>query len=235
MFPCIIGKVSTIDVISTGISESKSDTPVIVLGLLWMCLSTQSKKVRNKIEKCRRLPSCCIIQDMPNGYSKILCQANIASLGFGTQRWMSSLQRHFEFFRVMASFVDSTVDSKGEIGMGILAQRMTHNFCAGIHANSNKWKTIQIENGQDANFMMRNNISDPVEPIGVVLSATKTIQLPIKSQCLFDFFTNKNMRSQWDILSYSGPMKTIIHIIKSQNLESGVSLLCANGGDIIAN
>ncbi|KAG5599801.1 hypothetical protein H5410_031171 [Solanum commersonii] len=112
--------------------------------------------------------------------------------------------------------------------MEILAQRMTHNFCVGICATSNKWKTIQIENRKDANLMMRKNNSDPGEPIGVVLRATKTIQLPIKPQCLFEFFTNQNMKSQWDILSYSGPMKNIIHITNGQNLESCVSLLCAN-------
>ncbi|WMV32771.1 hypothetical protein MTR67_026156 [Solanum verrucosum] len=83
--------------------------------------------------------------------------------------------------------------------------------------------------------MMRKNIRGPGELIGVVFSATKTIQLPIKPQCLFEFFTNENMRSQWNILSYSGPMKNIIHISKGQNLESCVSMLCANGDDIIAN
>lgn len=41
---------------------------------------------------------------------------------------------------------------------------MTHNFCTGISATSYKLKTIQIKNGQDANFMKRNNRSDPGEP-----------------------------------------------------------------------
>lgn len=112
--------------------------------------------------------------------------------------------------------------------MGILSQRMTRSFCAVICATSHKWITIQKENGKDANLMMRRNISDAGEPIGVILSATKTIQLPIKSQCLFQFFTNKNLRRQWDILSCSGAMENIIHIAKGENLESSVSLLCAN-------
>ncbi|WMV33960.1 hypothetical protein MTR67_027345 [Solanum verrucosum] len=243
MFPCIIGKVNTFDVISTGIGESKSTCGT------WIIVDVSVHTIKEgsqqyKIEKCRRLPSGCIIQDMSNGYSKIIWIEHVeydeifvhhlyrplirTGLGFGAQRWMSSLQKHFEFLRVMTSFVDYTVDSKGETSMGILAQHMTRNFCAGICATSNKWKAIQIEKGQDANLMMRKNISDLGEPIGVILSATKTIQLPIKPQYLFEFFTNKNMRSQWDILSYSGPMKNIIHIIKGQNLESSVSLLCAH-------
>uniref|UniRef100_M1CXK4 Homeobox protein n=1 Tax=Solanum tuberosum TaxID=4113 RepID=M1CXK4_SOLTU len=210
VFPCIIGKVNTFDVISTGIGESKSGTLLLVIWIEHM--EYDEIFVHHLYRPLIRV-----------------------GLGFGAQRWISSFQRQSEFLRVMASFVDSTVDSKGEIGMGILAQRMTRNFCAGICATSHKWKTIQIENEKDANLMMRKNISDPGEPIGVVLSATKTIQLPIKPQCLFEFFTNNNMRIQWDILSCSGPMKNIIHITKGQNLESCVSLLCANGDDIIAN
>ncbi|WMV33956.1 hypothetical protein MTR67_027341 [Solanum verrucosum] len=281
VFPCIIGKVNTFDVISTGIGESKSGTlllietelqiisnvvPVREIQFLrfcqkhvegtWIIVDVSVDTIKEgsqqyKIEKCRRLPSGCIIQDMPNDYCKVIWIEHMeydeifvhhlyrplirAGLGFGAQRWMSSLQRQSEFLRVMASFVNFTVDSKGEISMGILAQRMTRNFCAGICATSHKWKTIQIENEKDANLMMRKNISDPGEPIGVVLSATKTIQLPIKPQCLFEFFTNKNMRIQWDILSCSGPMKNIIHITKGQNLKSCISLLCANGDGIIAN
>ncbi|KAK4718433.1 hypothetical protein R3W88_016771 [Solanum pinnatisectum] len=202
MFPCIIGKVSTFDVISTGIGESKSGTLLLLESInlqietklqiisnvipiheiqflcfcqkhveaTWIIVDVSIDTVKEgsqqyKIEKCQRLPSGCIIQVMPNGYSKHVEYDEIfvhhlylplirAGLGFGAQRWMSS-------------FKGILIDSKGEIGMGILAQRMTRNFCAGICANSNKWKTIQIENRQDTNFMMRNNISDPGEPISV--------------------------------------------------------------------
>lgn len=275
-FPCIIGKVNTFDVISTGIGEGKSGTLLLIEAELqiisnvvpvreiqfvrfcqkhaedsWIIVDVSVDTIKEgsqqyKIEKCRRLPSGCIIQDMSNGYSKVTWIEHMeydeifvdhlyrplirAGLGFGAQRWMSSLQRQSEFLRVLASFVNSTVDSKGEIGMGILSQRMTRSFCAVICATSHKWITIQKENGKDANLMMRRNISDAGEPIGVILSATKTIQLPIKSQCLFQFFTNKNLRRQWDILTCSGAMENIIHINKGENLESSVSLLCANGG-----
>ncbi|KAK6777468.1 hypothetical protein RDI58_024185 [Solanum bulbocastanum] len=70
------------------------------------------------------------------------------------------------------------VGSKDEIGMWMLAQRMTRNFCAGVCATTHKWKTIQLENGEYPKLMTRMNISDLGETIGVVLSATKTIRLP---------------------------------------------------------
>ncbi|WMV33169.1 hypothetical protein MTR67_026554 [Solanum verrucosum] len=102
MFPCIIGKVNTFDVISTGIGETKSGTLLLVLGLLWMSLSTQSKRVRNNI-KLRNVEGSLLVELLTMCLMVILR----ACVGFGAQRWMSSLQRLSEFLRVMTSFVDS--------------------------------------------------------------------------------------------------------------------------------
>ncbi|KAG5614329.1 hypothetical protein H5410_014153 [Solanum commersonii] len=85
-----------------------------------------------KIEKCGRLSSGYIIQDMPNGYSKII------------------LIEHMEYDEIFVHHLYRPlirdglgfVDSKGMIGMGVLSQRMAHNFCAGICATSCQWKTI---------------------------------------------------------------------------------------------
>ncbi|KAG5614336.1 hypothetical protein H5410_014160 [Solanum commersonii] len=276
MFPCIIGKVNTFDVISTSIGESKSGTllklnyklfqmwflsvkynfyvfvknMLKVLELLWMYLSTQSKKVRNKIKLKNvedsllvALFKICLmviwIEHME--YDEIFVHHVYlplikVGLGFGAQRWMSSLQRQSEFLRVMASFVCQFHSFfKGRDRYENIGSTHDSQFLYKICATSHKLNTIQKENGKYANLMMWKNIRGPGELIGVVLSATKTIQLPIKPQCLFELFTNENMRSQWNILSYSGPMKNIIHISKGQNLESCVSMLCANGDDIISN
>ncbi|KAK4718067.1 hypothetical protein R3W88_016405 [Solanum pinnatisectum] len=229
MLLCIIGKVNTFDVISTGKGESKSEsinlhieTELQIISNVvhvreiqflrfyqkhaegtWIIVDVSINTIKEgsnqyKIENCRRLPSGCIIQDVTNCYSKFILIEHMeyddifvhnlyrplisAGLGFGAQSWMSSLRRQSEFLRVMVSFVDSTVDSKVEIGMRILAQRMTRNFCAGICATSHK--------------------------------------------------------SQWDILSYSGPIKNIIHITKcniSQIEITRKKLINGNRGDIIAN
>lgn len=123
------------------------------------------------------------------------------------------------------------VGSKDEIGIWMLAQRMTRNFCAGVCSTTHKWKIIQLENGENAKLMMRTNTDDLGEPIGIVLSATKTIRLPVKQQYLFEFFINNKTRSQWDILSHNGPMQQLVHVSKGQNLNSSISLLCANVSD----
>uniref|UniRef100_M1DCX5 Homeobox protein n=1 Tax=Solanum tuberosum TaxID=4113 RepID=M1DCX5_SOLTU len=121
------------------------------------------------------------------------------------------------------------VGSMDEIGIWMLAQHMTCNFCAGVCATTHKWKIIQLENGEYPKWMTRKNNGDMGEPIGVVLSATKTIRLPMKQQYLFEFFINNKTRSQWDVLSNNGPMQQLVHISTDQNFNSGISLLCPNG------
>ncbi|KAF3630102.1 hypothetical protein FXO38_27355 [Capsicum annuum] len=121
-----------------------------------------------------------------------------------------------------------TVCSSAQISIWKLAQRMNCNFCAGICATIYKWKTIQLPNEEDAKLMTRKNIDDPSEPIGVVLSASKTIWLPMKPQCLLEFFMNEQMRSQWVVLSSNGPMQQMVHISKDKNLANSVSLFRAN-------
>ncbi|KAG5580141.1 hypothetical protein H5410_050768 [Solanum commersonii] len=58
----------------------------------------------------------------------------------------------------------------------------------GVSATTHKWKIIQLENGEYPMLMTRTDISDLGEPIGVVLSSTKTIRLPMKQKYLFEFF-----------------------------------------------
>ncbi|XP_060197329.1 homeobox-leucine zipper protein ANTHOCYANINLESS 2-like [Lycium barbarum] len=284
-FSCIVGKTSTIDVISGDIGGSRSGTlqliqtefqiisnlvPVRKIKFLRFCQQVgegtwivmdvsvdtmQEGSHQCEIENCRRLPSSCIVQDMLNGYCKVTWIEHMEynenfihhlyhplvriGLGFGAQRWMANLQRKSEFLAVMMSSVNTTSDhavcSSGQKSIGKLVQRMTRSFCAGVCATIHKWETIQRANGEDAKLMMRKNIGDPGEPIGVVLSATKTIWLPMKQHLLFEFFMNEQTRSQWDVVPSSGPMQQMVHVFKGQNLDSSISLFHVNGDDISAN
>jgi len=116
------------------------------------------------------------------------------------------------------------VDLSGERGIRMLAQRMTHNFCAGVCATAHYWEIIQLANEENSKLMMRTNFSDLGESTGVVLSATKTIWLPLKHQRLFKFLTNEQIRSQWDVLYNTCPMKRMINISKGQTVDSNISL-----------
>ncbi|KAK4718430.1 hypothetical protein R3W88_016768 [Solanum pinnatisectum] len=268
-FPCIIGKTSTVDVISTGIGGSKSgilqliNTELQMISDLVFVREITFLRYCHQYAKdiwvivdvnCQRFPSGCVVQDLLNGYSKVIklkfglaklmyyfqvtwiehmkYNENVvhhlyrpmvrSGLGFGAQRWMATLQRQSEFLGSMRSFNDPTVGLNGGKNVGMLAQRMTHNFCAGVCGTTHQWQIIQLAKGNDVQLMKRNNISDLGEPSGTVLSATKTIWLPVKHQRLFEFLINEQMRSQWDVLSnISDFMKLMVYIPKDHNIDKG--------------
>ncbi|KAK4269634.1 hypothetical protein QN277_022765 [Acacia crassicarpa] len=201
---------------------------------------------------CRRLPSGCLVQDMPNGYSKVtwvehaeydesqvhqLYRPLLSSgMGYGAQRWLATLQRQCECLAIlMSSSVpprdhSAAITAGGRRSMLKLAQRMTNNFCAGVCASTvHKWNKLNAGNvGEDVRVMTRKSVDDPGEPPGIVLSAATSVWLPVSPQRLFDFLRDEQLRSEWDILSNGGPMQEMAHIAKGQDHGNCVSLLRAS-------
>ncbi|KAJ6807559.1 homeobox-leucine zipper protein ROC5-like [Iris pallida] len=201
---------------------------------------------------CRRLPSGCLVQDMPNGYSKVTwvehAEYNEAmvhrmyrpllrsGIGLGARRWVATLQRQCECLAILMSSSISSRDhtaitAGGRRSMLKLAQRMTDNFCAGVCASSShKWNKLNRPEsiGEDVRVMTRQSLDDPGEPPGVVLSAATSVWMPLSPQRIFDFLRDERLRSQWDILSNGGPMQEMAHIAKGQDHGNAVSLLRAS-------
>ncbi|XP_047337762.1 homeobox-leucine zipper protein ANTHOCYANINLESS 2-like [Impatiens glandulifera] len=208
----------------------------------------------NFVSSCRRLPSGCLVQDMPNGYSKVTWVEHSdydetiihelyrplisAGMGFGAQRWVATLQRQCECLAILMSSSMPTRDhtaaitSGGRRSMLKLAQRMTNNFCTGTCGSTvHKWnKLISSTNNidEDVRVMTRKSVDDPGEPPGIVLSAATSVWLPVSPQRLFDFLRDERLRCEWDILSNGGPMQEMAHIAKGQDPGNCVSLLRAS-------
>ncbi|MBA0559968.1 hypothetical protein Golob_016901 [Gossypium lobatum] len=200
---------------------------------------------------CRRLPSGCVVQDMPNGYSKVTWVEHAeyeesqvhqlyhpllrSGMAFGAQRWVATLQRQCECLAILMSSSVPTRDHTGITASGRrsmlkLAQRMTDNFCAGVCASTvHKWNKLNVGNvDEDVRVMTRKSVDDPGEPPGIVLSAATSVWLPVSPQRLFDFLRDERLRSEWDILSNGGPMQEMAHIAKGQDHGNCVSLLRAS-------
>ncbi|KAK6920186.1 Homeobox domain [Dillenia turbinata] len=281
MFPCMIARASTTDVISNGMGGTRNCAlqlmhaelqvlsplvPVREVNLLrfckqhaegvWAVVDVSIDSIRETsgaptFVNCRRLPSGCVVQDMPNGYSKVtwvehaeydenavhqLYRPLLSSgMGFGAQRWVATLQRQCECLAILMS---STVPSRdhtaitaiGRRSMLKLAQRMTDNFCAGVCASTvHEWNKLCTGNvDEDVRVMTRKSVDDPGEPPGIVLSAATSVWLPVSPQRLFDFLRDEQLRSEWDILSNGGPMQEMAHIAKGQDHGNCVSLLRAS-------
>ncbi|KAL9435043.1 hypothetical protein AB3S75_021329 [Citrus x aurantiifolia] len=281
MFPCMIARTATTDVISSGMGGTRNGAlqlmhaelqvlsplvPVREVNFLrfckqhaegvWAVVDVSIDTIRETsgapaFVNCRRLPSGCVVQDMPNGYSKVTWVEHaeydesqvhqlykpliISGMGFGAQRWVATLQRQCECLAILMSTSVSARDhtaitAGGRRSMLKLAQRMTDNFCAGVCASTvHKWNKLNAGNvDEDVRVMTRKSVDDPGEPPGIVLSAATSVWLPVSPQRLFDFLRDERLRSEWDILSNGGPMQEMAHIAKGQDHGNCVSLLRAS-------
>ncbi|TYJ08755.1 hypothetical protein E1A91_A11G094900v1 [Gossypium mustelinum] len=281
MFPCMIARTSTTDVISGGVGGTRNGAlqlmhaelqvlsplvPVREVNFLrfckqhaegvWAVVDVSVDTIREtsgapSFVNCRRLPSGCVVQDMPNGYSKVTWVEHAeyeesqvhqlyhpllrSGMAFGAQRWVATLQRQCECLAILMSSSVPTRDHTGITASGRrsmlkLAQRMTDNFCAGVCASTvHKWNKLNVGNvDEDVRVMTRKSVDDPGEPPGIVLSAATSVWLPVSPQRLFDFLRDERLRSEWDILSNGGPMQEMAHIAKGQDHGNCVSLLRAS-------
>ncbi|CAO2835048.1 unnamed protein product [Amaranthus hypochondriacus] len=280
MFPGMIARATTTDVISSGMGGTRNGAlqlmhcelqvlsplvPVRVVNFLRFCKQhaegvwavvdvsidcIRESSISPTYVNCRRLPSGCVVQDMPNGYSKVtwvehseyeessihqLYRPLVSSgLGFGAQRWITTLQRQCECLAILMSANipsgdHNAITAGGRRSMLKLAQRMTNNFCAGVCASTvHKWNKLNMGNiDEDVRVMTRKSMDDPGEPSGIVLSAATSVWLPVTPQRLFDFLRDERLRSEWDILSNGGPMQEMAHIAKGHDQGNCVSLLRA--------
>ncbi|KAE8693813.1 Homeobox-leucine zipper protein ROC6 [Hibiscus syriacus] len=281
MFPCMIARTSTTDVISSGVGGTKNGAlqlmhaelqvlsplvPVREVNFLRFCKqhadgvwavidvsidTIQETSGAPSYVNCKRLPSGFVVQDMPNGYSKVtwvehaeyddsqvhqLYRPLLSSgMAFGARRWVATLQRQCECLAILMSSTVPTRDHTGITASGRrsmlkLAQRMTDNFCAGVCASTvHKWNKLNVGNvDEDVRVMTRKSVDDPGEPSGIVLSAATSTWLPVSPQRLFDFIRDERLRSEWDILSNGGTMQEMAHIAKGQDHGNCVSLLRAS-------
>ncbi|XP_022896229.1 homeobox-leucine zipper protein ANTHOCYANINLESS 2-like isoform X1 [Olea europaea var. sylvestris] len=280
MFPFIIARTSTTDVISNGMGGTRNGAlqlmhaelqvlsplvPVRKVDFLrfckqhaegiWAVVDVSIDAIREAagaptFPNCRRFPSGFVVQDMPNGYSKVTWVEHAeydesvvhrlyrplisAGMGFGAQRWVSTLQQQCECLAILMSTVTSrdhmAITPSGRRSMLKLAHRMTDNFCAGVCPSTvHEWNSFSTGNvDEDVRVMTRKSVDDPGEPPGIVLSASTSVWLPVSPQRLFDFLRNERLRSEWDILSNGGPMQEMAHIAKGQDHGNCVSLLRAS-------
>ncbi|XP_023523434.1 homeobox-leucine zipper protein HDG11-like [Cucurbita pepo subsp. pepo] len=201
--------------------------------------------------QCRRSPSGCLIQDMPNGYSKVTWIEHVevedkgsthwlfrdlihSGLAFGAERWLATLQRTSERFACSMVTSSSSQDLGGVIpslegrrSMMKLAQRMVNNFCASIStSHGHRWTTLS---GTDevGVYVSVHKSMDPGQRNGVALSAATTIWLPVPPQTIFNFFKNDRTRSQWDVLSDGNPVQEVAHITNGSHPGNCISVLRA--------
>lgn len=280
LFPTIVSRARTIEVISSGLLGSPSGSlqlmyeelqvlsPLVLTRQLYLLRFVQQIEqgswavvnvsydlpqynpyTQSRFE-VHRLPSGCLIQDMPNGYSKVTWVEHMeveevapidrlyrdfihSGLAFGAKRWLASLQRACErtsslMTTTMSHDIGGGIPSpEGKRSMMKLSKRMVNNFCSSINpSNGHQWTSPSGMTEFEVRATLHKS-TDPGQPNGMVLSASTTIWLPVTSQNVFDFFRDGRTRPQWDVLSNQNPVQEVAHISTGTHPGNCISVLRA--------
>nr|GMD94350.1 homeobox-leucine zipper protein ROC3 [Ipomoea batatas] len=196
----------------------------------------------------KRRPSGCIIQDMPNGYSRVTwiehaeveenpvnqIFSNLVASGeaFGARRWLAVLQRQCE--RV-ASLMARNLSDLGVIpspearkNMMNLAQRMIKTFCVNISTSLGQSWTSLSDSAEDTVRITTRKVTEPAQPAGLILSAVSTTWLPYHHFQVFDLLRDERHRAQLDALSNGNSLHEVAHIANGSHPGNCISLLRIN-------
>ncbi|KAK8965140.1 Homeobox-leucine zipper protein ROC3 [Platanthera guangdongensis] len=278
LFPSIVSKAKTIQIITSGVAGNGNGslhlmyaeihvlTPLVPTREAYFLRYCQHNSEEgswtivdfpiDNLQDCiqiplmryRRRPSGCVIQDMPNGYSRVIwvehaevedkpvhqifSQFMNSRMGFGATRWLSILQRQCER---LASLMARNISDLGVIptsearkNIMKLSQRMVKTFCAGITANGGQSWTALSDSPNDTIRVMTRKNTLPGQPNGVILSAVSTTWLPFPYHQVFDLLTDEHRRSQLDALSSGNSLHEVAHIANGSHPRNCVSLLRIN-------
>uniref|UniRef100_A0A1J3FG80 Homeobox-leucine zipper protein PROTODERMAL FACTOR 2 n=1 Tax=Noccaea caerulescens TaxID=107243 RepID=A0A1J3FG80_NOCCA len=221
----------------------------------WAVVDVSLDSLRpNPISRTRKRPSGCLIQELPNGYSKVTWIEHMevddrsvhtmykplvhSGLAFGAKRWVSTLERQCERLassmasNIPAGDLSVITSPEGRKSMLKLAERMVMSFCSGVGASTaHAWTTMSSTGSDDVRVMTRKSMDDPGRPPGIVLSAATSFWIPVAPKRVFDFLRDENSRSEWDILSNGGMVQEMAHIANGREPGNCVSLLRVNSGN----
>ncbi|XP_022756982.1 homeobox-leucine zipper protein HDG5-like [Durio zibethinus] len=196
----------------------------------------------------KRRPSGCLIQDMPNGYSRVTWveHAEIEEkpvhqifshfvyngIAFGAHRWLSVLERQCER---IASLMARNITDLGVIpspearkNLMRLAQRMIRTFCVNISTSSGQLWTALPDSSDDTVRITTRKVMEPGQPNGLILCAVSTTWLPYPHYQVFDLLKDERRRAQLEVLSNGNALHEVAHIANGAHPGNCISLLRIN-------
>ncbi|KAK7405878.1 hypothetical protein VNO78_07490 [Psophocarpus tetragonolobus] len=219
---------------------------------IWAVVDVSLDNLRpSSISRSRRRASGCLIQELPNGYSKVTWIEHVevddrtvhsiyrplvnSGLAFGAKRWVATLDRQCE--RLASSLANNIpagdlrviTSGEGRKCMLKLAERMVMSYCTGVGASTaHAWTMLSATGCDDVRVMTRKSTDEPGRPPGIVLCAATSFWLPVPPKRVFDFLRDENSRNEWDILSNGGLVQELAHIANGRDPGNCVSLLRVN-------
>ncbi|KAH6758817.1 HD-ZIP IV family of homeobox-leucine zipper protein with lipid-binding START domain-containing protein [Perilla frutescens var. frutescens] len=277
LFPCLISKAATVDVICSGEGANRDGAAHLMFAEIqmlnplvasrevyfvrhskqisanqWVIVDVSVDRIEDNtdasLQKCRKRPSGCIIEDKSNGHCKVTwvehleCQRSTvhslyrtivnSGLAFGAKHWLSTLQQQCDRLVFLVATNVPVKDSSGVATLAgrksilKLAQRMSRRFCRALGDSSfNSWNKITSKNGEEIRVATRKNLNDPGEPLGTILCAVSCVWLPVTHHTLFDFLRDESRRNEWDIMSNGSSVQTIANLAKGKDRGNAVTTM----------
>ncbi|CAN1758400.1 Homeobox-leucine zipper protein ROC5 [Linum perenne] len=113
---------------------------------------------------------------------------------------------------------------------------MVNNFYRGISIglSNSVWEKLSPTSvGEDVRILSRKNSTDPNEAVGIVLSGSTSLWLPVSRRRVFEFLMREDIRTAWDLLNNGGPLEEVVRIPKAQTPGNSVSILRDIGASFI--
>ncbi|KAJ3696015.1 hypothetical protein LUZ60_001392 [Juncus effusus] len=201
---------------------------------------------------CKRRPSGCILQELPNGLTKVTWIEHVeaddsnmnmmyksvvnSGIAFGARRWVSTLERQCQ---LLASAVpDSPAYGMPESQMGKrnvvkLVERIVTTFCTGITGSPNHDWSVFAGTGteDDIKVTSRRSGLSPGRPSGVVLCASVSFWLPVSIMTAFEFLSSEASQNEWNEISAGCPnaVRETAQIACGREPNDNISILRLTG------
>ncbi|GAV58428.1 LOW QUALITY PROTEIN: Homeobox domain-containing protein/START domain-containing protein, partial [Cephalotus follicularis] len=220
----------------------------------WVIADVSYDCLKEKASPSRswRLPSGCMIQEMPNGFSKVTWVEHVevddktqthrlfrdlicVGVAYGAERWIFTLQRMCE--RLAFSMIDSPAAREfggvinspaGKSSTMALSHKMVKNFCSML-SMSGKLDFPQLSEVNNSGIRVSvRRAALPGQPHGMIVSAASSLWLPLSPHNVFNFFRDEKNRVQWDILTNGNPVQEIGYIRSGSHPGNRISLIRVN-------
>ncbi|GAV60649.1 START domain-containing protein [Cephalotus follicularis] len=198
----------------------------------------------------RRRPSGCLIEEMPNGCSKVIWVEHVevdndsippifrclvtSGYAFSAKRWVASIIRHCEeqstIMATTPSMFYGVITQAGSGSLLKLAERMMRSFYVEMCASSaNKWMSLPLtDGGTDIRYRIRDcNLLQGGPPFTTAIFTT-SLWISLSPKRLFNFLRHPCSRNKWDMLAYGHLIQEIGHFVKGENPQNRVSIVQVN-------
>ncbi|MED6172512.1 hypothetical protein PIB30_050763 [Stylosanthes scabra] len=195
-------------------------------------------------------PSGCLIQELPNSGSCMITWIEHVEVDdkiqthrlyrdlvstnavFGAQRWIMELQRmcHRSFSYALENIPDQEYGGvinriEGRRSVMRVCERMVRIFSENLNMSGKvEFPELSMEYNSGVRIAARRCI-EKGQPTGTIVMAATSVWLPHHYHTVFQFLTDVNKRTQWDVMSCISPVHKIAHISNGIHPGNNISII----------